>query len=262
MWHLSAGSGAPVVFVHGAFCDYRFWEPQVEALARDWRAVTLSLSGFHPEPALAADEFSADRNIAEVGKFLASFDKPVHLVGHSRGGRIALNVAARFSNTVRSLVLIEPGGEIAPDFLLPHPASEPNPSTSADVREQALSWIKSGDRAQGIRLYIDTGHGQGRWDRLSPAVQRIILSNANTLAGMVRDRTGALTVSAARSICCPTLLMVGTDSPPIFGKVLDALQTYLPRRQREEVLNADHFLTWEHAGAVNRALLDWLRNDK
>jgi pimeloyl-ACP methyl ester carboxylesterase len=262
MWHLSAGSGTPVVFVHGAFCDYRFWEPQIEAVGCEWCAMTLSLSGFHPGPELAPAEFSAERHISELGPFLAAFQQPVHLVGHSRGGRIALNVAARFGQSVRSLVLIEPGGEMAPDFLLPGPGFDAKPPTSADVREEALGWIKAGDSARGLRLYIDAGHGQGRWDRLSSVVQRILLSNASTLAAMLSDRSGALSVSVAGSISCPTLLMAGSNSPPIFGRVLDALQAYLPQAKRHSVANADHFLTWDHTEAVNAALLEWLNSNK
>ena len=56
MWNISAGTGDPVVFVHGAFCDYRFWEGQIETVGRSLRAIAVSLSGFHPGPALAADE--------------------------------------------------------------------------------------------------------------------------------------------------------------------------------------------------------------
>jgi hypothetical protein len=32
-------------------------------------------------------------------------------------------------------------------------------------------------------------------------------------------------------------------APPIFGRVLDALQTYVRCQQRHDVPNADHFLT-------------------
>ena len=112
MWNISAGAGDPVVFVHGAFCDYRFWEGQIEAVGRSLRAISVSLSGFHPGPPLPPEEFSAERHVADLGAFISSFGVPVHLVGHSRGGRIALNVAANRNSAVRSLVLIEPGGEM------------------------------------------------------------------------------------------------------------------------------------------------------
>jgi pimeloyl-ACP methyl ester carboxylesterase len=259
MWNISAGAGSPVVFVHGALSDYRHWEPQVEAVGATWRAVAVSLSGYHPAPLDARNEWSAERHIVELGAFIGSFGVPVHLVGHSRGGGIALNVAARFNGAVRSLVLIEPGGEMAPDFLLPRPQPGTRSQAPTDVREQALALVKSGERERGMRRYIDSGHGEGRWDRLSPALQRIILSNAGTMSWMVRDRTGPLTADRARNISCPTLLIGGTDSPAVFSEVLDALQAYIPNHQRQSVANADHFLTWERAAVVNEALYKWLQ---
>src|SRR3954463_5631220 len=103
MWHVSAGRGAPVVLVHGALCDWRWWEPQLAAIAAHGQAIAVSLSGFHPTPPLPPEEFSAERHIAELGAFLQRLGAPVHLVGHSRGGRIALHVAAQFPKVVRSL---------------------------------------------------------------------------------------------------------------------------------------------------------------
>jgi pimeloyl-ACP methyl ester carboxylesterase len=259
MWSISAGSGDPVVFVHGAFCDYRFWEGQIETVGRWWRATAVSLGGFHPGPELAPSEFSAERQVAELTAFIVSFGVPVHLVGHSRGGRIALNVAANRNSAVRSLVLIEPGGEMERNFLLPQPQAQTRPPAGPDTREQAMQLIQSGRREDGMRLYIDSGHGEGRWDRLPPEVKRILLLNAETISGMVRDRSSPLAEAPARKISCPTLLIDGSDSPPIFSRVLDALETYLPNCKRHRVAHADHFLPWERPAQVNDLLLEWLR---
>jgi len=37
--YLDHGSGAPVVFVHGSFLDFRFWEPQRRAIAQQYRFI-------------------------------------------------------------------------------------------------------------------------------------------------------------------------------------------------------------------------------
>jgi pimeloyl-ACP methyl ester carboxylesterase len=258
MWNISAGSGDPVVFVHGAFCDYRFWEAQIEAIGRSSRAIAVSLSGYHPGPSLAPEEFSAGRHVAELSAFISSFNMPVHLVGHSRGGRIALNVAAQL-NSVRSLVLIEPGGEMDRNFLLNPPQPAAKPSAGPDTRERAMTLIQSGRREEGMRLYIDSGHGEGRWNRLPPAVKRILLSSAETISGMVRDRSSPLAQAPARKISCPTLLIGGSDSPPMFSRVLDALEAYLPNSRRHQIAQADHFLPWERPAELNQLVLEWVR---
>jgi pimeloyl-ACP methyl ester carboxylesterase len=257
MWNVSAGCGDSVVFVHGAFCDYRFWEGQVETVGRSLRAIAVSFSGFHPGPMLAPEEFSAERHVAELHAFIGSLGVPVHLVGHSRGGRIVLNVAANLNSAVRSLVLIEPGGEMDRNFLLHKPQAQAKPSTGPDTRERAMTLIQSGRPEDGMRLYIDSGHGEGRWDRLPSAVKRILLSNAETISGMVRDRSSPLAAEPARKISCPTLLIEGSESPPMFSQVLDALETYVPSSKRHRVAHADHFFPWERPRELNQLLLEW-----
>jgi hypothetical protein len=44
----------------------------------------------------------------------------------------------------------------------------------------------------------------------------------------------------------------------VFGRIVDALESYVPDRQRQTVAGADHFLTWDDAAAVNDALAAWL----
>jgi pimeloyl-ACP methyl ester carboxylesterase len=40
--YLEEGAGAPVVFVHGSFADLRFWEPQRQAIAQQYRFIAYT----------------------------------------------------------------------------------------------------------------------------------------------------------------------------------------------------------------------------
>ncbi|MCQ4384349.1 alpha/beta hydrolase, partial [Clostridioides difficile] len=35
--YVERGSGAPMVFVHGSLCDYRYWDPQLASLSAHYR---------------------------------------------------------------------------------------------------------------------------------------------------------------------------------------------------------------------------------
>jgi pimeloyl-ACP methyl ester carboxylesterase len=50
--YLDQGTGAPVVFVHGSFADLRFWEPQRQTIAQQYRfiAYTRRYHGTTPGP--------------------------------------------------------------------------------------------------------------------------------------------------------------------------------------------------------------------
>ena len=90
MWSTSAGNGASVVLIHGGFSDFRYWELQQITYAQYYRAIAVSLSGYYPDRSTVHDPLSAERHIEEIGDFLKSLGESSHLLGHSRGGRIAL----------------------------------------------------------------------------------------------------------------------------------------------------------------------------
>ena len=252
MWSVSAGSGVPVVMIHGAFSDYRYWEPQLESFSNSHHAIALSLRGYHPDDVAENRDFCADQHVEQVGEFLSSLLMPVHLVGHSRGGRIALHVAARYPAVVRSLVLAEPGGEMERGFLPPTPGPTKPVASAIDVRVRARALIDEGAIEQGLRIYVDAGHGEGAWER-SPAIfRRVALSNAGTIAAMTGDRTAPLSRSVATLVKSPTLLIEGEKSPAIFGSVLDVLRGIIANTTRVVVPGADHFMTLNACDDFNK----------
>lgn len=102
------GSGEPLLFIHGALmCDtYRplLAEPALE----DYRFIGYCRRGYAgssaPDGALSVSDHAADA-LALLQKLDAV---PAHLVGHSSGGAIALQLALDAPQAVRSLTLLEP----------------------------------------------------------------------------------------------------------------------------------------------------------
>src|SRR5262245_23679383 len=48
--YVELGRGAPVVFVHGAISDHRYWEPQREAVAKRYRFIAIDRRYFGAAP--------------------------------------------------------------------------------------------------------------------------------------------------------------------------------------------------------------------
>jgi len=79
------GAGTPVVFVHGAWMDLRYWEPQRQAVATQYRFVAYSLRyhGTAPWPD-AGQHYSHATHAADLAAFIHQMHAgPVHLVGLS-----------------------------------------------------------------------------------------------------------------------------------------------------------------------------------
>lgn len=103
------GSGEPVVMVHSAPGTGGQWRALSEALRDAYRLLAVNLHGIgETQPWLGPrhmeidDEASLVRAVVLVGK------TPLHLVGHSYGGAVALRVALSSPAHLRSLTLIEP----------------------------------------------------------------------------------------------------------------------------------------------------------
>jgi pimeloyl-ACP methyl ester carboxylesterase len=106
--HDWGGPGETAVLVHGdVTAGEAAWSRQ-RPLAGPWRLLVVDRRGFGDAPDLAPGEredFAVDAcDVAD----LAARVGPVHLVGHSYGGVVALLAAARAPEAVRSLAVIEP----------------------------------------------------------------------------------------------------------------------------------------------------------
>ena len=110
LYYERAGSGDPeLVFVHGWCCDRTAFQQQLDHFARTNAVTALDLRGCgrsdRPDDGYAISDFADDlaRFCAEV-----KIDKPV-VIGHSLGGMVAVELAARYPSVPRALVLVDPG---------------------------------------------------------------------------------------------------------------------------------------------------------
>lgn len=110
------GQGNPaLIMLHGARSSLRAWEPLIQPLQRysiTWLA--LDLFGHGQSPPLDNIEDSLAMATSLLNWLNHRMTAPVILVGHSRGGRFALEMATllpKSPRVVRGLILISPSGQ-------------------------------------------------------------------------------------------------------------------------------------------------------
>ena len=106
---LMAGRGEPVLLIHGLGATKASFLPTVSALSDRYRCIAMDLPGFgdSDKPLFAAyDAHYFSRWIASL--LDALHIKRAHIVGHSLGGRAAIEVGLRHPERVRRLVLMMP----------------------------------------------------------------------------------------------------------------------------------------------------------
>ena len=112
-----AGSGPPVVLIHGMINSSRHWEQVAMRLAGDYTVIAPDLLG-HGDSATPRGDYSLGAHAASIRDLLSAIgvDRAT-IVGHSLGGGVAMQYFWQFPQRTERLVLISSGGlgpEVSP----------------------------------------------------------------------------------------------------------------------------------------------------
>ena len=100
------GSGDPVLILHGLFGSGDNWQTVARSLSRKYKVFTLDMrnhgKSFH------SDRFNYDVMADDVVRFVRRHDMDrVSMIGHSMGGKVAMNFALAYPDLVRKLVIVD-----------------------------------------------------------------------------------------------------------------------------------------------------------
>jgi non-heme chloroperoxidase len=268
---IEEGTGEPVVFVHGSASDYRTWKSQLEDLGSRYRAIAYSRRYHWPNDAIPRDaDYSMDEHVDDLQALLRSLDAgAVHLVGHSYGAFVALLLAMREPQRVRTLVLAEPpaitlfvSNKPRPAEILSLLVSRPRAAIAImrfGVRGvgPATAAARRGDMDAAMRIFGTAVLGPDFYRRLSSS--RLEQIGANTIkAEFLGSGFAPLRDELVRRLQVPTLLVSGEHSPGLFHRLLDRLEELLPHPQRVEVRGASHIMHEDNVTDYNAALRSFL----
>jgi pimeloyl-ACP methyl ester carboxylesterase len=112
-----AGSGPPVVLIHGMVNSSRHWEPVALRLTDAYTVVAPDLIG-HGDSATPRGDYSLGAHATSIRDLLAAIgiDRAT-LVGHSLGGGVAMQFFYQFPQRTERVVLVSSGGlgrEVSP----------------------------------------------------------------------------------------------------------------------------------------------------
>jgi pimeloyl-ACP methyl ester carboxylesterase len=146
-----AGSGPPVVLIHGMVNSSRHWEQVALRLADSYTVIAPDLIG-HGDSATPRGDYSLGAHAASIRDLLAAIgvDRAT-IVGHSLGGGVAMQFFYQFPQRTERLVLVSSGGlgrEVSP---LLRSAALPGASTllSLAAHPLVLSTLqRSGEQLQ------------------------------------------------------------------------------------------------------------------
>jgi pimeloyl-ACP methyl ester carboxylesterase len=181
------GSGPPLVCLHGFAGTWHAWEPVLPALERHHDVLAVTLAGHNGGPPVAGGPDEAMlADAVEQAMDEAGFDV-AHIVGHSLGGYVALQLAAR--GRARSVVAFAPAGGWASE----HDTCPGEPLEFA-----------SG-------LYKEARRSPHLWAATALVLEEVGMGHAaGALPLIARAMQGGWTLDAER-IACPVRIGWGTE---------------------------------------------------
>ncbi|WP_326595760.1 alpha/beta fold hydrolase [Streptomyces sp. NBC_01803] len=246
-----------VVCVHGVFIDSlaSFYFTLGPALAAGGcEAVMFDLRGHgrseRPESGYRIEDFIADLDalLDRLG-----IDQPVHLVGNSFGGTVALDYAAHHPERVASVLVIE-SGPATPDWAESMRGALVQ-TTENLPEDQALAWW-----VHMYGTYASNRSGkqhEAHIARLGMSAAKLMRSTT-IVADVPASRL--LTDEQLRSLAAPVLLVNGSDG--LVKEKADWLLSLLPRVRVAEVPGQKHSVLVEAPEAVGKLVLEWVRENE
>jgi len=214
--YIEQGSGEPIVFVHGAPHDLRAWETIREIIANRYRFVAYTQRYFGTKP--WPDEgknYSITTHADDLCKFITSLNAgPVHLVGWSHGGVVAVTAALSDPSLVRSLILYEAG------LVSVLPADSPEGKIAREDRAKMFGPIgatasEPGGLVKAAKLLQEVVFGlqPGEFSSLPEDLKTVLLDNARVLPLILAaPPPPAITCDMLRDFTRPTLVMWGENA--------------------------------------------------
>lgn len=258
--YVDQGTGTPVVFVHGAVGDLRFWEPQREAIAKRHRfiAYTYRYHGTAPWTD-EGKQYSADTHAADLAAFISGLKAgPVHLVGLSYGGLLAAMVAIKEPNLIRSLTLAEPA---LFSVLVNLPEAKPVLDDWNKGAAPMIAAVKAGDSLGATRHLVALVNGESpeAFDKLPPELRQVLTDNARTLPLLFAGELGMVSCEALGGIKIPTLLIRGERTPQFFSKINEVAGRCIPGSRLVVIPSAAHTMSYQNPRAFNQVLLEFVK---
>tara|TARA_Y100001960_G_scaffold321072_1_gene395076 strand:- start:699 stop:1487 length:789 start_codon:yes stop_codon:yes gene_type:complete len=234
------------VLIHGAGMDHTVWVLQARYIAyhgRNVLAVDLPGHGRSEGPALASIEEMAEW----VGQFLHLMDiSDAAVVGHSMGSLVAIELAARLPETVKSTVLLSTAMPmpVSDDLLNAAKANDHEAIDMITVWGHGRSSQLGGHKIPGLWMIGSAGR------LLEQAAKSVLYADLNACHTY---QDGLRTASCIR---CPVLLMVGKDDRMTPPQASRALADVIPDCTIEIIEGCGHMMMIEKPDQV----LDYMRD--
>ena len=249
LYHRELGQGQPIILLHGIFGSSDNWLTQARMLSSNYRTYALDLRNHGQSP--HDDVFDYPSMAEDILEFIDSnhVKDPV-LIGHSMGGKVAMNFAVSHPEKLQKLIVVD----IAPkpynmkhyvilDGLKAIPINEITTRNEAD--SVLAGYVEEADVRQFLLKNLQRKpEGGFKW-KLNLDV---IAANINNIG---------LDLQVAGKFEKPTMFVKGARSKYVKETDLDRIQEVFPAAEME-TLDTGHWVPAEKPKEFVELVVGWL----
>ena len=245
-----AGTGDPVLLIHGGFVDTFFPTPAKLDIAGRYRLISFHRRGYGRSSRATAPG-SIEQHAADARALLDHLDiQRAHVAGHSFGGAVATQLSFDAPDRVGSLALVEPG------FIALAPSG---PALVAEIFAVAGKLYESGDRAGAVDAFFTSVGGpdfRPMFEKCLPGAFERAVADSDTAFGIEQDAIQGWSFAAedAARVGHPVLSVLGGDSLPVFHEIHAAVLQCIPHAEALTVPGANHALAYMSPEAVSEGM--------
>jgi pimeloyl-ACP methyl ester carboxylesterase len=258
--YLEDGDGETVILVHSSVSGNRQWRSLSDALKDDYRVVAPNLFGYGETTAWPG---TRRQNLEDqAGLIVALCEEvggPVHLVGHSFGGAVALKAAAILGSRVASLVMFEP--MLA--YLLAQNDRHDAYREARELADHVTACASTGNWDVAAARFADYWLGDGAWagmpEKRRGAFAASLRPSVHEFAAMLSETSTAPQYAALPS---KTLVMHTTEARDTIREIVSILEEACPHWSFRQFTGAGHMAPLTDPDLVNPVIRGFLASSR
>ena len=249
LYYEVAGSGHPLVLVHGLTLDQRMWDDQFEPFAQHYRVVRYDARGYGRSAQLTGEPFDRANDLKGLLDYLGI--PRAYVLGLSMGGSIAIEFARAFPQMTAAVIPVDTGL-----------ASYPFRTGWAAEFDAIFATGKATGAEAAKQQWLNSS-------LFAPACEQPTV--AARLEQMVSEYSGWIFVNSSppglskpstpeqlADIQAPTLIILGERDLPEFHNIAAVVQRLIPRARTVVMPGVGHMSNMENPALFNQIVLQFL----
>lgn len=245
---------SPILALHGTASTGRQWDPLGACSFGARRVYSPNLPGYGDCPNVTKEGLSA--RLQPLLKDFLQMQHPMHIVGHSFGGALALRLAEMHPEKCLSLTIYEPTSL----HIFRSAKGKKDMQLFTEIQTLANS-VSIATPMNAMNYFIDFWMGKGKWHKLSYAAQQKLCVYAKTTAQDFRDALFEVQYESELPIYSGSVkVLFGEKTMDIAKHICQKLACAMPKATATQLPELGHMGPIQNPDKVNSEIMLHIQN--